>query len=108
MATCAFLGLGVMGAPMAGWLSKAGHSVTVWNRTDSKADAWGANYTGKVAKTAAEAVVGAQFVMMCVGNDQDAMGVFDLVEPHLEEGSLFIDHTTVSPSLAREFDLSCT
>ena len=71
MAKIAFLGLGVMGYPMAGHLTKAGHEVTVYNRTTAKAEAWLAEFGGALGKTPAEAVKGAEFVMSCVGNDDD-------------------------------------
>ena len=107
MAKCAFLGLGVMGAPMAGWLVKAGHDVTVWNRTSSKAQDWCDMHGGRLATTPREAVEGAEFVMMCVGNDQDAKTVFEAAAPGLSEGALFIDHTTTSPTLAQELEAKC-
>ncbi len=75
MANVAFLGLGVMGYPMAGHLQSAGHSVTVYNRTTAKADAWVAEHGGSMATTPAEAAQGVDFVMACVGNDDDLRGV---------------------------------
>ena len=75
MAKLAFLGLGVMGAPMAGHLQGAGHDVTVFNRTASKAQVWADNYNGKCAATPPEAVPAAKFVMACVGNDDDLRSV---------------------------------
>ena len=75
MAKCAFLGLGVMGYPMAGHLAKAGHEVTVYNRTSTKAKAWADAHGGASAPTPREAVAGADFVMSCVGNDDDLRSV---------------------------------
>ena len=75
MATCAFLGLGVMGYPMAGHLTAAGHSVTVFNRTSAKSEAWAAQYDGSAKGTPREAAEGADFVMACVGNDDDLRSV---------------------------------
>mgnify|MGYP001814711816 CR=1 FL=1 len=105
MARVAFLGLGVMGAPMAGHLQKAGHDVTVYNRTSTKADAWVRNNGGSMAKTPAEAASGADFVMSCVGNDDDLRdvctgenGAFSA----MTAGSVFVDHTTVSAAVTRE------
>jgi 3-hydroxyisobutyrate dehydrogenase len=103
--TVAFLGLGVMGYPMAGHLIKAGHSVTVFNRTASKAEVFVKQHGCKAAKTPREAVRGASLVFACVGNDDDvrsvtigADGAFD----GMSRGSIFVDHTTASASLARE------
>ncbi len=104
MAKCAFLGLGVMGAPMAGWLVKAGHDVAVWNRTQAKADDWGKSNAGMVAPTAGEAIKDAEFVMMCLGNDANVLSVFNPLEHLLAQNALVIDHTTASPELARELD----
>ncbi|MFT6913439.1 MAG: 3-hydroxyisobutyrate dehydrogenase, partial [Paracoccaceae bacterium] len=75
MAKVAFLGLGVMGYPMAGHLAKAGHDVTVYNRTTAKAEKWAAEHGGSFARTPAEAAKGADFVMSCVGNDDDLRAV---------------------------------
>lgn len=105
MAKLTFLGLGVMGAPMAGHLAAAGHEVTVYNRTFAKAEGWAAKYTGKTAKTPAEAAAGAEIVFACVGNDDDLRavctgpeGAFAAMAP----GALFVDHTTVSAEVTRE------
>ena len=105
MAKLAFLGLGVMGAPMAGHLQKAGHEVTVYNRTQAKAESWVATYGGAHAATPIEAAQGADFVMACVGNDDDlrsvclgAQGAF----AGLQAGAVFVDHTTVSAAVTRE------
>lgn len=105
MARVAFLGLGVMGGPMAGHLAKAGHDVTVYNRTGAKAEAWARAHGGQVAATPAEAAQGAEFVMACVGNDDDLRAVCTGAEgafAGLESGSVFVDHTTVSARVTRE------
>jgi 3-hydroxyisobutyrate dehydrogenase len=106
MAKVAFLGLGVMGYPMAGHLkAKGGHEVTVYNRTASKADAWVKQYGGKSAPTPKAAAQGQDFVMCCVGNDDDLRqvtlgkdGAFGI----MTEGQVFVDHTTASAEIARE------
>jgi 3-hydroxyisobutyrate dehydrogenase len=105
MANVAFLGLGVMGYPMAGHLSKAGHSVKVYNRTAAKAEAWVAEHGGSHAPTPREAATGAEFVMACVGNDDDLRQVTtgeDGAFAGMSEGSVFVDHTTVSALVTRE------
>ncbi len=101
----AFLGLGVMGHPMAGHLARAGHQVTVYNRTVARAEAWVKDYGGASAATPAEAVRGAEFVFCCVGNDDDLRsvvlgetGAFAGMAP----GAVFVDHTTASAEVARE------
>ena len=105
MAKLAFLGLGVMGFPMAGHLQAAGHDVTVYNRTAAKAEKWVATHGGKMAATPAEAAAGAEMVMACVGNDDDLRSVC-LGEGgafvSMAEGTLFVDHTTVSAAVTRE------
>lgn len=106
MAKVAFLGLGVMGGPMARHLAtKGGHDVTVYNRTTARAEAWVAANGGRCATTPAEAVAGAEFVFACVGNDDDlrqvtigADGAFAAMAP----GAVFVDHTTASADVARE------
>ncbi|SHH18960.1 3-hydroxyisobutyrate dehydrogenase [Cognatiyoonia sediminum] len=105
MAKITFLGLGVMGYPMAGHLQAAGHDVTVYNRTTAKAEAWAKEYGGAFALTPAEAVAGADFVMACVGNDDDLRqvcvgenGAFQA----MQEGAIFVDHTTVSEAVTKE------
>ncbi len=107
MAKVAFLGLGVMGYPMAGHLAKAGHDVTVYNRTVAKAEKWAAAQGGKAAATPRAAAAGADFVMACVGNDADlaaicrgADGAFAGMRP----GAVFVDHTTVSAKITRELE----
>ena len=107
MVNCAFIGLGVMGAPMAGWLVKAGHNVTVWNRTDAKAQAWATAHGGRAAASPAKAVTGADMVMMCLGDDPDVRAIFDEFETALTPAALVIDHTTASPELARELAQRC-
>ena len=105
MARVAFLGLGVMGFPMAGHLAAKGHEVTVWNRTGSKAEAWVARHGGKAAPTAREAAMGADFVMACVGNDDDLRQVCtgpDGAFAGMMAGAIFVDHTTVSAQVTRE------
>jgi 3-hydroxyisobutyrate dehydrogenase-like beta-hydroxyacid dehydrogenase len=101
----AFLGLGVMGFPMAGHLAAAGHRVTVYNRTAAKSSQWLAEHKGKSAATPADAARGAEFVFACLGNDDDlrsvvlgSNGAFDGMRP----GATFVDHTTASAAVARE------
>ncbi|TAM53808.1 MAG: NAD(P)-dependent oxidoreductase [Paraburkholderia sp.] len=101
----AFIGLGVMGYPMAGHLSKAGFDVTVYNRTHAKAQAWVAQYGGRAAPTPREAADGAQLVLACVGNDEDLRGVTlgpDGALAAMARGAVFADHTTASAGVARE------
>ncbi|MDZ7747715.1 MAG: NAD(P)-dependent oxidoreductase [Halofilum sp. (in: g-proteobacteria)] len=101
----AFLGLGVMGGPMAGHLARAGYDVTVYNRTRERADAWAKSYQGRVAATPAEAADGAQVVFTCVGRDEDLREVAlgdDGAFAALADGAVFVDHTTVSAEIARE------
>lgn len=105
MAKLAFLGLGVMGFPMAGHLVKAGHEVMVYNRTAAKAEAWVAKHGGGMAKTPREAAQGQDFVMACVGNDDDLRGVCtgaDGAFAGMARGAVFVDHTTVSALVTRE------
>lgn len=105
MASVAFLGLGVMGYPMAGHLQSAGHSVTVYNRTSSKAETWVAEHGGAMATTPAEAAQGADFVMACVGNDDDLRGVClgdTGAFAGMSKGAIFVDHTTVSAKVTAE------
>ena len=103
----AFIGLGVMGYPMAGHLKKAGHEVTVYNRNPAKAKQWVDEYGGASAATPAEAAKGAEIVFACVGRDSDLRevtlgkdGAFDA----MAKGSVFVDHTTASATIARELD----
>ena len=97
----AFLGLGVMGGPMAGWLAKQGHHLRVWNRTASKAHAWAHEHSGLVSVRIQEAVEGADFVIACVGDDPDARAVAEAAYEYMAPGSLYIDHTTTSAHLAQ-------
>ena len=101
----AFIGLGVMGYPMAGYISKGGHSVTVFNRTKSKADKWINEYKGKIAETPADAAKDAEYIFTCVGNDNDLRevtfgenGAFKTIK----KGAIYIDNTTASATIARE------
>ena len=103
MAKVAFLGLGVMGYPMAGHLkNKGGHEVTVYNRNSAKAEAWVKEFGGKLAKTPGEAAEAQDFVMMCVGNDNDVRAVAHAAFPKMGRNSVFVDHTTASAEVARE------
>ena len=101
----AFIGLGVMGYPMAGYISKAGHNVTVFNRTISKADKWISEYKGKMVETPAEAAKDAEYIFTCVGNDNDlrevSMGENGLYNT-AKKGSIYIDNSTVSAEICRE------
>jgi len=101
----AFIGLGVMGYPMAGYISKAGHKVTVYNRTTAKADKWLAEHKGSKAETPSKAAENADFIFTCVGNDNDLRevtfgdnGIFKTIK----KGSIYIDNTTASATIARE------
>lgn len=105
MAKLAFLGLGVMGAPMARHLLKAGHEVTVYNRTASRAETWVAQHGGQHAATPREAAAGAEFVIACVGNDDDLRSIClgeDGAFAAMGKGTVFVDHTTVSAQVTRE------
>ena len=112
MAKIAFLGLGVMGFPMAGHLkAKGGHEVTVYNRTPAKAQAWADKFGGRIAATPEAAAQGQDFVMACVGNDDDlravttgAGGAFAA----MAKGAIFVDHTTASAEVARELNAAAT
>jgi 3-hydroxyisobutyrate dehydrogenase-like beta-hydroxyacid dehydrogenase len=110
MSRVAFCGLGVMGAPMAAHLALAGHDVTVYNRTPTTALAWVADHGGRAAPTPAEAAEGAEFVMVCVGNDDDVRQV--VLGDHgalagMAAGSVLVDHTTASADLARDLSAAC-
>src|SRR5476651_1916220 len=106
MAKVAFLGLGVMGYPMAGHLkNKGGHDVTVYNRTAAKAEKWVAQYGGRSAATPRQAAQGQDFVMTCVGNDHDLREVTlgpDGAFAGIGKGAVYVDHTTASAEIARE------
>ncbi|MEO0608437.1 MAG: NAD(P)-dependent oxidoreductase [Pseudomonadota bacterium] len=101
VARIAFLGLGVMGYPMAGHLTKAGHQVTVWNRTASKAEQWASAYKGEAASAPADAAFGAELVFFCLGDDPDVQTVYEAMEPSIGGGMIIVDHTTASAKLAR-------
>ncbi|MFC7368197.1 NAD(P)-dependent oxidoreductase [Vreelandella zhaodongensis] len=108
--TVAFIGLGVMGYPMAGHLAKQGLTTRVYNRTSSKADAWAKEYGGTAHATPKEAAEGADLVLVCVGNDDDVRQVTigtDGVLSSMATGSYLIDHTTASADLALELDTTC-
>ena len=105
MAKVSFLGLGVMGFPMAGHLAAKGHEVTVYNRSPAKAEAWIARHSGRAAATPRAAAEGAEFVMACVGNDDDLAQVClgpDGAFAGMAPGALFVDHTTVSATITRK------
>lgn len=109
-APVAFIGLGTMGYPMAGHLQKAGHEVCVFNRTKAKAEAWQKEFQGKTADTPKDAASGAQFVFLCVGNDDDVRSVVygeNGVLAGMAPGSILVDHTTTSAVLAREISEKC-
>src|SRR5690606_6213652 len=99
----AFIGLGVMGFPMAGHLARAGHDVTVYNRTAAKSEQWVSEFGGKSAPTPAQAAAGADIVFCCVGNDNDLRSVTtgaDGAFGGMKAGSVFVDHTTASANVA--------
>ena len=105
MAKISFIGLGVMGYPMAGYISKAGHDVTVYNRTKSKAEKWIKDYKGKLAETPKEAAKDCDFIFTCVGNDNDlrevSLGTSGLFHS-AKKGAVYVDNTTASAEIARE------
>jgi 3-hydroxyisobutyrate dehydrogenase len=98
----AFIGLGVMGFPMAGHLAKAGHEVSVFNRSPEKAQRWVQAHGGRAGASVAEAAAGCEAVMLCVGNDDDVRQVLAEALPAMAEGGVVVDHTTTSARLARE------
>jgi 3-hydroxyisobutyrate dehydrogenase len=107
----AFLGLGVMGHPMAGHLARAGHQVCVYNRTFAKAEAWVKEYGGTAAPTPKAAAAGAEIVFACVGNDADLRAVTlgpDGAFQAMQAGAVFVDHTTASADIARELDAAAS
>jgi len=112
MAKVAFIGLGVMGYPMAGHLRvKGGHEVTVYNRTAAKAQAWAAQFGGRAVATPREAALGQEFVFACVGNDDDLRQVTtgpDGAFAGMAAGAIFVDHTTASADVARELHAAAT
>ena len=106
----AFVGLGVMGYPMAGHLAAAGHEVAVYNRTQAKAEQWAKQHGGKACATPREAATGAEAVMVCVGNDDDLRSVVygdDGILAGLNKGAVLVDHTTASAEVARELHSKC-
>ncbi len=108
MAKIAFIGIGVMGGPIAAHLARAGHDLTVYNRTRSKAENWVSDHGGTFAPSPAEAAKDAQIVITCVGNDDDLSAVTmgrDGAFGSMQSGSLFIDHTTVSAQIARQLSV---
>ena len=98
----AFLGLGVMGYPMAGHLQAKGHGVTVYNRTTAKAEAWVKQHGGAYGKTVEDAVINAELVLMCVGNDKDLIEVGGAALAAMQPGTILVDHTTASADVARQ------
>jgi 3-hydroxyisobutyrate dehydrogenase-like beta-hydroxyacid dehydrogenase len=104
----AFLGLGVMGYPMAGHLAKAGHDVTVFNRTAAKAAKWVSQHGGQSASSPAEAARNADIVLMCVGNDDDVRSVGSEALEAMQSGSILVDHTTASAQVAREMSAAAS
>lgn len=111
MTRVGFCGLGVMGYPMAGHLASAGHSVSVYNRTSARADAWVAEHSGTAFATPREVAANSDIVMLCVGNDADVRAVVmgpDGVLAGAHSGLIVVDHTTTSAELAREISLACS
>ncbi|ANP44629.1 NAD(P)-dependent oxidoreductase [Candidatus Viadribacter manganicus] len=102
MAKTAFIGLGVMGGPMAGHLARAGHDVAVYNRTEAKARDWAQKHKGRTYTSVAKAAEGVDIVFSCVGNDRDLREVFDAAASTMRKGAIFVDHTTASAEIARE------
>jgi len=102
MAKVAFIGLGVMGAPMAGHLARVEHEVAVFNRSEEKARDWAQKHKGRTYSSIAAAVDGADIVFGCVGADRDVREVFEQAAPAMRKGAIFVDHTTASAGLARE------
>ncbi len=102
MAKTAFIGLGVMGGPMAGHLARAGHDVAVYNRTEEKARDWAQKHSGRTYSSVAAAADGADIVFSCVGNDRDLREVFEAAASSMRKGAIFVDHTTASAEIARE------
>ena len=100
-----FIGLGVMGHPMAGHLAKAGHEVRVFNRSVTKATAWSVEHGGTACATAAHAAEGCDLVALCVGNDDDVRGVVGDIVPVLAKGAVIVDHTTTSAKIAKSMAL---
>ena len=107
MTKAAFIGLGVMGAPMAGHLSAAGHEVAVFNRSEEKARDWAQKYSGRTYSSVANAAEDADIVFSCVGDDRDVREVFEAAQATMRKGAIFVDHTTSSALLARELAERC-
>ena len=107
MSKVTFLGLGVMGYPMAGHLVGAGHDVCVWNRTGSVSNRWSAEHSGRACASIEDAVVGADYVMMCVGQDADVLAVAGAAIPAMASGSILVDHTTASDGCAKTVGVLC-
>ena len=101
MSNCAFLGLGVMGYPMAGHLLNAGHTVTVWNRSAEKAQAWAREYGGQAADTIEDAVKDVEYAFFCVGDDADVYAVAEPMIAAMKPNTIIVDHTTASSECAR-------
>ncbi|QGZ95302.1 NAD(P)-dependent oxidoreductase [Terricaulis silvestris] len=102
MAKIAFIGLGVMGGPMAGHLAAAGHDVAVYNRSEDKARDWAQRHKGRTYSSVANAADGADIVFSCVGTDRDLREVFEAASSKMRKGAIFVDHTTASAAIARE------
>jgi len=102
MAKTAFIGLGVMGGPMAGHLARAGHDVAVYNRSEEKSRDWAQKHKGRTYTSVANAADGADIVFSCVGNDRDLREVFEAATSKMRKGAIFVDHTTASAEIARE------
>jgi 3-hydroxyisobutyrate dehydrogenase-like beta-hydroxyacid dehydrogenase len=102
MAKVAFIGLGVMGAPMAGHLARAGHEVSVYNRSEDKARDWAQKHRGRTYSDVGRAAEGVDIVFACVGDDRDVREVFEAAAATMRKGAIFVDHTTSSAELARE------
>lgn len=108
MKNVTFIGLGVMGFPMAGHLQNAGYAVTVFNRTTAKATAWADTYNGRLAKTVAESVINADVVCLCVGRDEDVLDMLDAgILEHAPKDCIVIDHTTTSDKCAKTANQKC-
>jgi 3-hydroxyisobutyrate dehydrogenase-like beta-hydroxyacid dehydrogenase len=101
MAKCSFIGLGVMGYPMAGHLVSAGHEVKVWNRTFNKAQKWALEFNGQASDKIEECVKEAEYIFICVGQDKDVYEVVEHILPLVQKGAIIIDHTTASSKCAQ-------
>jgi 3-hydroxyisobutyrate dehydrogenase-like beta-hydroxyacid dehydrogenase len=108
MSKAAFIGLGVMGYPMAGHLAAHGHDVAVWNRTAAKSAAWAKVHAGRAAASIADAAAGRDLVFVCVGADVDVRAVAEPALEAMDKGAVLVDHTTASPGLARELAEAAT